>query len=178
MNMNVLKQLILVGCIFSACAKPPEHAKWAQDTAKAFTQLMEKSQGLHSLGSGGFYTNKKIDSLYLDFEIRKRVSHEEAKALLTTIVDTFIEYVNQNEGIRPFLQTYPITPNQVSASIAFVDDKKLPLAGFSQIHLYEGVIYYSIFQPEKKEYSSYQKELYPKRSVNLGLRKQNCYIQR
>lgn len=159
--MNVLKQLIVVGCVFSACAKPPEYAKQAQDTALAFTHQVEGEASLHSLGSGGFYTNKKIDSLYVDFEIKKRLSPEEAKALLTTTVNAFIEYVNQNEGIRPFLQTYPVTPNQISVSIAFIDDKRAPFVGFSQIHLYEGIIYYSAFQPEKKEYSPYQKELYP-----------------
>ncbi len=159
--MNILKQLILVGCVFSACAKPPEHAKHAQDTALAFTQKIEKNIGLRSLGSGGFYTNKKVDSLYIDFEVKKRVESDEAKALLTNIVDAFVEYVNQTEEIKSFLTTYPITPNQISASIAFVDDRRAPLTGLSQIHLYEGTIYYSIFQSEKKEYSPYQKELYP-----------------
>lgn len=158
--MSLWKQFVIVGCVFSACAKPPAHAKQAQDVTKAFSAKIEQEQGLTSLGSGGFYTNKKIDALYVDFEVKRKSSPEEARILLRNMVSSFVEFVNQNEEIRPFLQTYPITPNQISASIAFVDDKRAPLAGFSQIHLYDGTIYFSTFQSDKKDYISYQKERY------------------
>ncbi len=158
--MNVLKQLLVIGCVFSACAKPPEHAKQAQDAAKAFSLIAKKEPGLTSLGSGGFYTNNKIDSLYIDFEIKKDLPPKEAKHLLTTTVNAFVNYVNENEAIRPYLQTYPITAKEVSVSIALIDEKRIPLKGFSQIHLYDGNIYYSNFIAERKEYSSYEQELY------------------
>jgi hypothetical protein len=160
-GMNVLSQIIVIGCVFSACAKPPEHARHAQDTAKAFAKKAETEFGLTSLGSGGFYTNKKIDSLYLDFEMKKNQTQEEAKALLTKTVNDFVHFVNESEEIRPFLQTYPITPNQISVSIGFINEKREPFQGFSQIVLYEGITQYSVYIPEKKEYSPFQKELYP-----------------
>ena len=158
--MNPLKQILIIGCVFSVFAKAPDYAKHAQDTAKAFSLIAQKESGITPIGSGGFYTNKKVDSLYIDFEIKKRLSPEEAKALLTTTVDHFVAYVNQNEALRPFLQTYPITPQQISVSIGFIDEKRNPLSSLSQIHLFDGTIYYSTFNPSQKEVSLYQKELY------------------
>ncbi len=158
--MSLLRQFICVGCIFSACAKPPPHAKEAQGVVKEFGDQIEHSKGLHSLGSGGIYTNKKIDSFYIDFEIAKKLSEAEAKTLLKETVEMLISFVNQNKSVRPFLKNFPISANEVSVSIAFVDEKRTPLKEFSQIHLFEGVVYYSKFITEKKEYSSYEKELY------------------
>ena len=95
--MSLVKQLLVIGCVFSACAKPPAHAKQAQDVTKAFVTNMEREKGLNSLGSGGFYTDKKIDSLYVDFEIKGQFSPEEAKALLTTTVNSLVDFVNQHD---------------------------------------------------------------------------------
>ncbi len=156
--MGVFKQLLVIGCVFSACAKPPPHAKQAQDVTKAFVVQIEREKGLTSLGSGGFYTNQKIDSLYVDFEVKKSLPPEEAKALLMTTVNSLVAFVNQNEGIRPFLKTYPITAEQVSISIGFINEKRAPLPGLSQIHLYDGTIYYSTFQSDLKKYTPYYQE--------------------
>lgn len=159
--MSMIKQIVCIGCIFSACAKPPEYAKRAGDAAKSFSLQVAREEGVTPLGSGGFYTNKKIDSFYIDFETKKRLLPEDAKTLLVTIVDQFVNAINSNEEMRPFLQTFPVTANQVSISIGLVDEGRKPLLGFSQIHLYEGIIYYSTFESEKKEYSPYERELYP-----------------
>ena len=158
--MNGLKQILIIGCVFSVFAKAPEYAKHAQDTAKSFSLIAQNESGLTPLGSGGFYSNKKVDSLYIDFEIKKRLSPEEAKALLTTTVDHFVAYINENEALRPFLQTYPITPERISISIGFIDEKRNPLPSLSQIHLFDGAIYYSTFNSAQKEYMPYQKEMY------------------
>ena len=158
----MFRHLIVIGCIFSACAKPPTHVKKAQDVASAFAEKSVQEKGLYFLGRGGFYTDKKIDSLYVDFEIQGAMSSEQAFDLLKERVDQFVDFVNQSEEIRPFLTKYPVTPNEISMSIAFVDKKRTPVEGFSQIHLYEGTIYYSAFQQETKRYVPYdQKRLLP-----------------
>jgi hypothetical protein len=165
--MSLLRQFICVGCIFSACAKPPPHAKEAQNVVKEFGLQIEHAIGLHSLGSGGFYTNKKVDSFYIDFEIVKNLSEAEAKALLKEVVETLVTFVNQNESVRPYLKNYPISANEISVSIAFIDEKRAPQKELSQIHLFDGVIYYSKFIAEKKEYSPYEQELYITSLTNI-----------
>ena len=156
--MSLVKQLIMVGCIFSACVKPPAHVKQAQEVTKEFAEKIEKETGLFSLGSGGFYTDKKIDSLYVDFEAKGNFSQNEARELLMNTMVSFVEFVNQNLEIRPFLSTYPITEKQISASIGFVDEKRVPVQGLSQIHLYTNTLYYSSFQIDTKQYVTYQKD--------------------
>lgn len=158
--MNLFSQLICVGCIFSACATPPPHAKEAERVAKNFGLHIQETKHLSSLGSGGFYTNKKVDAFYIDFEIAKEFTESDAKILLKEIVDSFVSYVNQNESVKPYLATYPISPNEVSVSIGFVDKKRAPIQELSQIHLFEGRIYYSKFESDKKTYSPFLEELY------------------
>lgn len=149
-----------MGCIFAACSRPPAHVKSADEITRSFDEKMLKENALISLGGGGYFENKSINSLYADYELFAPYNKEEAKKLLAQITAQFIDHVNQDESIRPHLKTYPVTQNQVSISIAFLDQNRKPQNALAQIHLYQGRIYYSTYDQDKKAYLAYDNECY------------------
>ena len=151
-----LKTFALIACIFSACAKAPPHVRCTDTVTKAFALQQKEERHLISLGQGGFFSNEGVDSLFIDFEIAKEYDEEEAKHLLEETVEQFIFAVNENPELRKFLNVYPVTVKDVSVSIGFIDQKKHPVEGLSQIHLYEGNIYYSHYNKEQKAYIAYR----------------------
>ena len=153
--MSLVKLLVISGCIFSALAKPPPYAKEAQDLMKVFAGEMTLEKKYISLGSGGFYTDKKIDSFYIDFEVEGSLNEKEAEIALKSAVETLVCLVNTRESVRPFLSTYPITEAQVSVSLAFVDKKRAPVQGLSQIHFDAGRVIYSSYNAQKKRYEPF-----------------------
>jgi len=155
-----LKTFIVIGCIFSACAKPPAYVKSADDVTKSFSEKMLRENALISLGAGGYYHEKSVNALYADYELFQPYSKEEAKALLTQIIPQFVDHINTSEEIRPYLQTYPVTSDQVSISIAFFDQDHNPYDKLAQIHLYQGKLYYSTYDREKKAYLAVENEKY------------------
>lgn len=156
-----LKTFLIVGCIFSACARPPQHVRCVDEVTKSFSEIVRNERALIALGSGGYFTQKSVAGVYADFELERAYTQAEAKELLIGTVQKFIGHVNQSEKLRPFLKKYPISASEVSLSIAFVNSEHKPLSGLAQIHLYEGKIYYSTFDPSKKAYIAFSQEGYP-----------------
>lgn len=153
-----IKTLLVVGCIFSACARPPAHVRCTDDVTNAYSK---SQKDLVCIGRGGYFGNKCITGLYIDFEVERVYSNAEAKELLLKTVEEFITHANRSETLTPFLKKHPITFNEVSLSIAFVDKGRKPQPLLAQIHLYEGRIYYSNFDPAKKAYIAFSQESYP-----------------
>lgn len=159
MAMN-LQNFMLVACIFAACVKPPKHVQCSDKVTKEFVSRIVRDVGFSALGSGGFYSKNTVDQLYIDFQVVKAPNKEEAKDLLITTVAGFLNHVNQSADLKEHLLTYPMTPKEVSLSIAFVDENKKPQKGISQVYLFDGKIYYSTYNEETNDYTSIETEAF------------------
>jgi hypothetical protein len=160
--MSFIKNLIVLGCVFSACAKPPEHVKITQDRLKIFSKKIESEEKLETLGLGGFYTGKVVDGFYIDFQLKEKMAEKQAELVLRRAVESLLSELNKDLDLKNYLRAETITSEQVSLSIEFIGSNKKPAQDLSQIHLDQGYIYYSVFCSDKGEYSSYKKELYQK----------------
>lgn len=154
-----LKTFLFMGCIFAACSRPPAHVKTTDEVTRCFCEKMLKENALISLGAGGFFENKRVNAFYADYEMFVPYDKSEARKLLSRVTSEFIDYINQDEMIRPHLKTYPITANEVSVSIAFFDPHRKPQE-LAQIHLYQGRVYYSTYNQDKKAYLAFDNEGY------------------
>lgn len=152
------KSLLYVACIFSACAKPPAHVKQTDNVMKPFVKTQEVQYALHGLGQGGYFTGNQIDMFYADFDTTLSLSEEGAKELLYNITMNLKHVINTNEAISPYIKDYPVTIDQISLSIGFVDAHKKPREQLSQVHLYKGEVYYSSYNTEENTYISYKQE--------------------
>jgi hypothetical protein len=158
--MSFLKNLLVLGCVFSACAKPPEHVKITQDSIKSFSKNVEKATALKTIGSGGFYTGKTVQGFYIDFEFNDVENELDAEKLLRTVVDSMICHLNQDEKIKSLIKDSNVTASQISLSIGFLELNRTPSKKLAQVHLDHGYIHYSVFVKDKNEYFCYKKILY------------------
>ena len=158
--MSFLKNLLILGCVFSACAKPPEHVKITQDSIKSFSKNLEKTTSLKTIGSGGFYFGKTVEGFYIDFESKEIENESDAERLLRTVVDSMISHLNKDEKIKLLIRDSRVTASQISLSIGFLESNRKPSKKIAQVHLDHGYIHYSIFINDKNEYACYKKVLY------------------
>lgn len=164
-----LKSFVTIACIFSACAKPPAYVKSADNVTKSFNDVILQERALFSLGSGGYFSGNKVEALYADYETFSAYSKEDARTLLLETVTEFVNYINQDECVRKYLTEYPVTAQNVSVSIAFVDGNHNPFDSLAQIHLYGGKIFYSTFDKSKKAYLAFEQEECPSDSKSVVL---------
>jgi hypothetical protein len=158
--MSFIKNLLVLGCVFSACAKPPEHVKITQDSIKSFSKHLEKTTALKTIGSGGFYFGKSVEGFYIDFEFKEVENEFDAEKLLRNTVNSMICHLNSDEKIKSLIKNSNITASQISLSIGFLESNRKPSEKIAQVHLDHGYIHYSVFVKEKNEYACYKRVLY------------------
>lgn len=156
----ILRTVITVACIFSACARPPTYVRECDRITKGFCEEALPKHELVVLGQGGAFKERQIDSFFVDFERQRPTSREEARQILVDCVETLIARINSDEKIAKNMTHHPISVRDVSISIGFVDEKREPHREFSQIHLYNNNIYYSLYDPEAKSYVAFDHQGY------------------
>lgn len=157
--VKILACATTVGCMFSSCLPKAEHIKQTKRVMTLFTKKMQEECHFIPLGGGGFYKNKKVDSFYADFAVKKNdISQEEAKKTVLLVAQVLIEEVNNKKEIHPFLINYPICLKDVSVSISFLS----PSTQYhcpSQIVLDRETISYFHYNPHTKNHQSYKSEV-------------------
>lgn len=142
--MNALLGTLLISCIFSSCARTPDHIKAARKSTKHFNERVEKAYGLHSIRFGGNFA-QRIREVHLDYEFAQAVDIDHARTLIELCINGVQDQLNKDKEVRPYLYNYPFTPNQLSISIAFVVPgyhKFIPGAKVAQVEFTDGLITY------------------------------------
>jgi hypothetical protein len=108
--------MMLVACIFSIFAKPPAHVQAADELMASFNTTQIERYHVEPLQQTGLF-EKGIQALFLDYQIDEILTEDQVKALLLDISSNFLEFVNQDTKIVPYLTVYPLTDNHISVSI-------------------------------------------------------------
>lgn len=135
---------ILVSCIFSMCAKPPEHVAKSDASIKSFSESLT-NEHWKVLSLGGFYLDNKVESLYLDLQYDGVMKNSEAEKLLSTYIRSMIRHINRDSELTPFLVKKRFSVKDISISIAYMDAE----GKSAQMHLYEGQIVHSLYNKKK-----------------------------
>jgi len=69
---------------------------------------------------------KKFLRLQLSFRVKRKMSKNEARELLLVCAREFIEDINANEQLRPYLLEYPFTLNNVGIEFYFQEEDGTP----------------------------------------------------
>lgn len=154
----MLRLTIAIACVFSACAKAPAHVKATEVAMKKYCKHVTETKSLTILGSGGFFEADHVRGFYADFESNEQLGKEEAKVLLTGLVETCLIDLNKDEDVLKHFTNGPVEQKHISISVGFVGDDRKPYAELSQIHLFENKIFYSTYDPNQKTYVCTQTE--------------------
>ncbi|CDR34241.1 hypothetical protein [Criblamydia sequanensis] len=89
---------------------------------KDFEAKILHTYGLKCIGSGGslMYNVKKLS---MEFQHKGILNKNELRKLLIELTDLFLEEINNNEEIRPYLENYPFTPKNIDITIYIRDSQ-------------------------------------------------------
>ncbi|MBS0629927.1 MAG: hypothetical protein JSS30_06895 [Verrucomicrobia bacterium] len=121
-----IMSLIFLGCQMKE--KEPEkesYVCYANQIINSFADEMKKEYGLHCSGSGGKMPFD-VEEFMIGFALHRHATIEEARELEVAVTEKFVQTINANEKIRPFLRVYPFTPDRARVSIAFQKSNNRP----------------------------------------------------
>ena len=135
---------------------------------KAFAQLkMEKE--LYPCGVGEGMMNQ-IRMLALSFDYYKEVDIEQARELLMTAGNVFLNIINSNEQIRPFLQNDPFQSENIEIRIFIQKPKGVELAPdrLTVVSLINGILEYDVRNPKTDRLETVYREKYEEVAAKLS----------
>lgn len=109
---------------------------------QAFVQL-QRDKELYPFGIGSQMMNQ-IEMLGLYFQYYKEINIDEARELLMTAATVFLDVINKNEHIRPFLSCFPFKPNNIEIQIYLtnLDGSQMPPEKLCVATMTNGVLEY------------------------------------
>jgi len=139
--MKCFKFLLLL-LFLSACHK--SHSDLADEQMSIYAKKAYEEKGIVLEGSGGAMMND-IKTFTLSFNCYDYLTLEQTRVLVVQVMNEFLEQVNENEEIRPFLHTYPLTLKNISLMIGFRNhhDQPPPREYIALAYTHEGKIFYS-----------------------------------
>ena len=71
-----------------------------------------------------------INNLGILFQVKRKLSIEQAREILVDCVQEFLTEINSNEEIRPYLENFPFTSKNIHiALLTFAEDAFLQFGG-------------------------------------------------
>ena len=124
-----------------------------------FKAEMKKKYDLICHGGGG-QAHERLESIAIYFAALRRASVEEARELIVKATDRLLELINGNEHLRPYLHTYPFTPDDLDISINFFlePDHFYTDGSVTGVLQYDNTLIYNAHSPIEmpKEFPSYE----------------------
>ncbi len=163
--MKILPSIFLILMLGSCQLFERDSAKIKEDAVhrvKALTIAKLKDQyDLYAIGSGGC-TMDQVKMLHLAFAYDKEVDLSSARNLIILSINEFMNTINNDDVIRPYLDSYPFNPKNIEIMICImqpngidVDSNKIAL-----ISLHDGVIDYEACKSENALLTTIHKETY------------------
>ena len=165
--MRLILNLFLLPFVMCGCEpEHSDHVKAAYRVMHAHIGDMKNDYGARPYGIGGGFL-KNVNKLGIHFTIVGSFTVEEARRFLYQTSQQFLEKINNDEGIRPYLSDYPFTAKNLSYSFA-VDDESGHQVVFehfedydghiSSFRIFNGKIIYSILTKDKPGYQRVHRE--------------------
>jgi hypothetical protein len=140
--------ICLLGLIFlTSCMGmidiPPKHEKIANTVSRRVAKTLAQRHGMRQVGSGGGMMGQ-VNMMFIAFNIKRLLTIKEARALIVDCAEEFLEEINSDEKLKPFLVTYPFLIKNIEIAIYAFTSDGYP-ASYPHIittGLYEGEISY------------------------------------
>lgn len=171
MKKNITTIILFVVCfvLYCGCGSSYVPARYIvqadQIRDEIETRLVERymKYQLSVIGDVGGMAGGRVNTLGLRLRVIGPLSKDELREILVESVEMFLDALNGNEEIRPFLKIYPFTEDRISIMI-YVADKngeKLYSPDISVVMNYNEVIDYSTYDRENEyKYKTEETESY------------------
>lgn len=102
--------------LLSSCHSKLHYVQLADNEILKFSKEMKEKHGLKLFSSGGGFQGG-INSLTLSFSGNHQFTLEESRVFFISLTQKFIDSVNSNNELRPYLTQYPFTEKNLDFTI-------------------------------------------------------------
>ena len=145
-----LVAFILIGCSSSISQKEI----FAHRVSANYSQKLRNQEQMILQGKGGSRMNK-ITLLFYDYACPKLVELDEARSITMRCIEVFLNTINNDTDIRPFLANYPCSPISLELIITFYPfEPTNPFAKQSficTVFFAEGILFYRKFDVDQQK---------------------------
>lgn len=101
------------------------HLSLIKESEHKFIEQIREKYGLKYLGSGGGL-EPKVCALVIDLEYCNQhiLSKNELRKLLVDLTELYLQEINRNSELLPYLEVYPFTPNDVWIGVSLYSAKR------------------------------------------------------
>lgn len=121
--MRQLLAALLLLC--TSCHHEPDHADLAFDAMGSYAREVRKKYGFELCSIGGSMM-EEIEIFHMSFTRKDKGTIDKARQLIVKMTQEFIDKINADETIRPYLHDFPVTSENVNISLCFEATKKEP----------------------------------------------------
>jgi hypothetical protein len=139
--------------LFSSCSKndtqfnkgPSRKQQLANFIRYNVARELERDRNLMPCGFGAVMMDQ-VRMLGISFDCYNEIDIPQARELLVTASTLFLERINSNEEIRPYLKNYPFVPNNIEVIIFFkkIDGSDLELGELQIASIQDGILCYDV----------------------------------
>lgn len=112
-------------------------------------QISKKKYGLESIGTSVAMPDGVIKRFGLIYELRKgALSRNECRKLFINLVNDYLTFINSDPDIQPYLETRPVTLDNIDPRIHISDPKGYPIAppNIGAVQIFQGKFEYLVFK--------------------------------
>ncbi len=132
--MKIKLSIFLLLLLLSSCFENQnEYMRYANRVTNEVINILIQRHNLEAIQFGGGSMRECIQDLSLTFEIERPKTKEELRRIMVDSLETFLNVINNDKQVRPYLITYPFTLRQIHLTI-YVRDKDKNYALYPEIN--------------------------------------------
>lgn len=164
-NIGAALIAIVLLCCGVLYDETPSYVRLANGITTKIAKKLEKERNLYLVGTGGGMMDD-VEMMAMSFYMYDEVDLEKARKLLLYIVNSYLEDINTNKDIHPYLHNKPFTAKNIEIRIWFFNSNRERLSPEKIFHVsaLEGKLSYYIRGLEEGTRQSVCKETYEEAS--------------
>lgn len=152
--------LILISFSFISFYREPTHCRLANKFMNEFSYKVKKEKNLSLIGRGGSMM-KNVEEIFFHFVSPVTYDLDNARRFYVETVENFLEEINNNKNIMPYLKNYPFTISNTDIIISFDETSCQFGKGVALIfRTKNGHIFYQTYDLETGKYRELHEEPY------------------
>ncbi len=137
------------------------YAKFAHKITIKTAQKLRDEKGLYLIGTGGQMMGD-IQMMYMGFQYFQPLDVEIGRDLLVCSIQSYLNEINNNEKVRPYLHEYPFTAKNIEIDIWIrnSDGSKVASDKIRHLHAADRILSYHMDGTEEYSRETVHEETY------------------
>ncbi len=116
--LALLGVLTISGNLAFSHVSPPSIAMTGK-IQKQVAPMLAKKHNMQLCGAGGGMPDGIVNMLALSYDLKQSLAIEQARPILIDCLNTYVNAVNADVELRPYLKNYPFDPKNIEINIFF-----------------------------------------------------------